>query len=88
MAMRGGIDRHNRGAGFMADPENDDRASTAGAEARELSPAAQRALQEADARRAANEGDKKTASKEVGGRDGPDPTRYGDWEKGGIASDF
>ncbi len=26
--------------------------------------------------------------KEVGGRDGPDPVRYGDWEKNGIASDF
>ena len=26
--------------------------------------------------------------KEVGGRDGPDPVRYGDWEKGGIAVDF
>ena len=26
--------------------------------------------------------------KEIGGRNGPDPTRYGDWEKGGIASDF
>jgi hypothetical protein len=26
--------------------------------------------------------------KEVGGRSGPDPVRYGDWEKGGIAVDF
>ncbi|WP_255536245.1 DUF1674 domain-containing protein [Pacificimonas pallii] len=26
--------------------------------------------------------------KEVGGRKGLDPTRYGDWEKGGIAVDF
>ncbi len=26
--------------------------------------------------------------KEVGGRGGPDPVRYGDWEKGGIAVDF
>ena len=26
--------------------------------------------------------------KEVGGRDGPEPTRYGDWEKNGIISDF
>lgn len=26
--------------------------------------------------------------KEVGGRDGPDPTRYGDWEKGGRCIDF
>ena len=28
------------------------------------------------------------AAKEVGGRDGPDPVRYGDWEKDGIISDF
>ncbi|MCH8684148.1 DUF1674 domain-containing protein [Pedomonas mirosovicensis] len=26
--------------------------------------------------------------KEIGGRKGPEPTRYGDWEKGGICSDF
>jgi len=25
---------------------------------------------------------------EIGGRDGPDPTRYGDWERKGILSDF
>ena len=28
------------------------------------------------------------APKEVGGRDGPDPTRYGDWEKNGRCIDF
>ena len=28
------------------------------------------------------------APPEVGGRKGPDPVRYGDWEKGGIAVDF
>jgi hypothetical protein len=27
-------------------------------------------------------------AKEIGGRGGPDPVRYGDWEKGGIAVDF
>jgi hypothetical protein len=26
--------------------------------------------------------------KEIGGREGPDPTRYGDWEKGGRCIDF
>lgn len=26
--------------------------------------------------------------KEIGGRNGPEPVRYGDWEKGGIAVDF
>jgi hypothetical protein len=26
--------------------------------------------------------------KEIGGQEGPDPTRYGDWEKGGRCTDF
>nr|WP_250646716.1 DUF1674 domain-containing protein [Pseudemcibacter aquimaris] len=30
----------------------------------------------------------KAPPKEIGGRDGPDPVRYGDWENNGIASDF
>ena len=30
----------------------------------------------------------KSRSTEVGGRDGPDPTRYGDWEKNGRCIDF
>lgn len=30
----------------------------------------------------------KPSSKEIGGRSGPEPTRYGDWEKNGIISDF
>lgn len=54
--------------------------------AKPLSPEAKRALAEAAARRAAAAG--RSAAKEIGGRDGPDPVRYGDWEKGGIASDF
>ncbi|MBD9436179.1 DUF1674 domain-containing protein [Pseudoxanthomonas sp. PXM03] len=28
------------------------------------------------------------AQKEIGGRDGPEPTRYGDWEKNGRCIDF
>jgi hypothetical protein len=53
-----------------------------------LSPAAERALAEAAQRRA--EVDRKATErpKEVGGRAGPDPTRYGDWENKGSASDF
>ena len=27
-------------------------------------------------------------AKEIGGREGPDPTRYGDWEKAGRCIDF
>jgi hypothetical protein len=53
-----------------------------------LPAAAERALKEAEARRAARERSEKTAQREIGGREGPDPTRHGDWEKGGIASDF
>ena len=56
-------------------------------EKRPLPPAAERALAEAEARRRAEQVPK-PKEPEVGGRDGPDPARYGDWEKGGIASDF
>ena len=55
---------------------------------RKLSPAAQRALAEAAERRARAEKEAAEAPKEVNGRDGPDPVRYGDWESRGIASDF
>lgn len=55
---------------------------------RDLSPAAQRALAEAQARRDQTAQNETAPQREVGGRDGPDPVRYGDWEKGGIASDF
>ena len=51
-----------------------------------LSPEAIRALQEAEARRVAAAGQKLPT--EIGGRDGEDPTRYGDYEKKGIAVDF
>jgi hypothetical protein len=53
----------------------------------ELSPAAKRALAEAEARRAEAERQQAERAKEVG-RKGPDPARFGDWEKNGIASDF
>jgi hypothetical protein len=55
---------------------------------RVLSPAAARALAEAEARR--GEADRKSAAqpKELRGRNGPDPARYGDWEVKGIACDF
>jgi hypothetical protein len=53
-----------------------------------LSPAAQRALAEAEARRRAFEANTAPAPKEFQGPKGPEPTRYGDWEVKGIASDF
>lgn len=51
-----------------------------------LPPEAQRALAEAEARRRAAR--PTPLPKELGGRDGPEPVRYGDWEKKGIAVDF
>lgn len=53
---------------------------------KDLPPEAIRALAEAEQRR-------KTAkhpalAKELGGRKGPEPVRYGDWEKKGLAIDF
>ncbi|MDX2237831.1 MAG: DUF1674 domain-containing protein [Hyphomonadaceae bacterium] len=51
-----------------------------------LSPEARRALAEAAARRAAAEAHQ--AAAEIGGPAGPEPTRYGDWERNGVASDF
>lgn len=54
---------------------------------KDLSPAAQRALAEAEARRAAIDA-AANLPKEINGRGGKEPVRYGDWEVGGIASDF
>ncbi len=60
-----------------------------GAPGKVLSPAAKRALEEAaERRRKAKDEDKKKRPKEIDGRDGPEPTRYGDWENKGTAVDF
>jgi hypothetical protein len=59
------------------------------AERKPLTPAARRALAEAEARRkAAAEASTSPQQKEFQGPKGPEPTRYGDWERKGIASDF
>ena len=55
------------------------------AAARELEPAARRALAEAEARRAKA---RPAPAPELNGRGGLDPARYGDWEVKGLASDF
>lgn len=77
----------------LSDKTNSPVAQTADPPARKpLSPEAQRALAEAAARRA--EADRlaaeaaKTRPRELQGPKGPEPTRYGDWENKGIASDF
>jgi hypothetical protein len=51
-----------------------------------IADAAARANAEAEARRAAET--KQELPPELGGRKGPEPTRYGDWDKKGIVSDF
>lgn len=53
-----------------------------------LSPAAIRALAEAEERRRRADADAQTLPREVNGPKGEEPTRYGDWERKGIASDF
>ena len=53
-----------------------------------LSPEAERALAEAEARRVARDRNPPGRPKEIHGRDGPEPTRYGDWEINGLTSDF
>lgn len=58
----------------------------ANAERGDLPPAAKRALAEAEARRKAQSDPDRP--REIGGRGGPEPTRFGDWEKDGIAHDF
>ncbi len=52
-----------------------------------IAEAAKRALKEAEERRKVTAA-KLPLEKEINGRNGPDPTRYGDWEVKGIASDF
>jgi hypothetical protein len=55
---------------------------------RVLTPEAQRALAEAAERRLAAEAAAREAPREINGRGGLDPVRYGDWEIKGLTSDF
>ena len=53
---------------------------------KDMPDAAKRALAEAEERRNNDKSD--ALPEELGGRDGPEPVRFGDWEKKGIAVDF
>jgi len=55
---------------------------------RRIREAGERARAEAEARRAEQKTKHPARPKEFGGPTGPEPTRYGDWERKGIASDF
>lgn len=65
----------------MAEPTPD----SAAIQTDDLPPAARRALAEAAERRKAQA---LALPPELGGRDGPEPVRYGDWERKGTAVDF
>ena len=69
------------------DPSTPDSAASV-TERKPPSPAAQRALDEAEVRRKAAAAEAQSRPKEFQGPKGPEPTRYGDWENKGIASDF
>ncbi|MCM2294330.1 DUF1674 domain-containing protein [Allorhizobium sp. BGMRC 0089] len=73
----------------MTDTENTSAAEVSAARehiARPLTPAARRALDEAEARRKAQT--ESEPAREIGGRGGADPARFGDWEINGRAIDF
>jgi hypothetical protein len=58
---------------------------------RRIREAAKRALKEAEERRRqarAAGGNEAARPREIGGPEGPEPTRFGDWERKGIVSDF
>ncbi len=71
----------------MSAPERNTKKPDSGAVAARIAEAGERARKEAEERRAAA---KKAAEqpKEINGPKGPEPTRYGDWERKGVVSDF
>jgi hypothetical protein len=71
----------------MSDRDQSTNAPDAPGPQKPLSEAARRALAEAEARREAA-ALQAAREKELGGPKGPEPTRYGDWEKKGITYDF
>lgn len=69
--------------------EENGKPASNGAEAtRKLSPEAERALAEAEARRKDYLAAEAARPKEIGGRGGMEPGRYGDWEVKGLTADF
>ncbi len=75
-----------RAAESAKTPRMDEDLPPNAAPGKPLSPAARRALEEAAARRA--DAAAMEAPHEDGGPAGPEPTRYGDWERKGLAVDF
>ena len=75
-------------SGTDAEREVDPAKPEASTAPRAVSPAARRALAEAQARRAEIDRLVRERPAELRRRRGPEPVRYGDWEVKGIASDF
>jgi hypothetical protein len=65
-----------------------EKMTDSGIPAKTLTPEARRALAEAEARRQAYQAEEAALPKELGGRGGKEPGRYGDWEVKGLTSDF
>jgi hypothetical protein len=80
-------DDPSKASELVASEPADSESATEAARRKPLPPAAQRALAEAEARRLAI-AQSQPVAKEFQGPKGPEPTRYGDWENKGIASDF
>jgi hypothetical protein len=75
--------------GIEMSDTDDDRSPLPETPARKaLSPAAERALAEAEKRRAEYRRREASLPREIGGRGGNEPGRYGDWEVKGLTSDF
>lgn len=72
----------------MTDETSKTPAGQEDAPQRDLAPAARRALAEAEARRRDYREKEAALPKEIGGRGGKEPGRYGDWEVKGLTSDF
>lgn len=70
----------------MTDSETSKTVTNTNSKKRNLPAAAQRALKEAEERR--QKAQQTNAPKEIGGRGGNDPSRYGDWEIKGRTIDF
>jgi|TARA_R100000322_G_scaffold14996_3_gene8756 hypothetical protein len=78
--------RFKKGGSGVNDERKNDESAEAAPE-KPLSPAARRALAEAEERRRLADA-APSRPREINGRGGAEPTRYGDWEVKGIVSDF
>jgi len=73
---------------MIEEPSKTEAAAATDAPQKTLTPEAQRALAEAEARRQKYRAAEEQLPKEIGGRGGKEPGRYGDWEVKGLTSDF